>query len=234
MTKENFREYTGKTEGNNWDFYRFNIAHFRHIENCIMKLQEMGIEADLIVIHPYDRWGFSQMTPDEISYKGNIQHGWGNISGKELVRRFWEGVCRGGYPQHRETYLSPDNVLWWSHGGRLHGESHKRFGFLFDIVKAVPGGALTYYAQAKQDEVCGIPDGNASNKMAVKDYYLFYYSFMQPSFRQFYFDDDSVFEAEVIDTWEMTIEKAGSFSGKFTVTLPGKQYMAIQLKKIMS
>lgn len=171
---------------------------------------------------------------DEIAYEGNIQHGWGNISGEEMLRRFWEAACRGGYPQHGETYLSPDNILWWSHGGTLHGESHKRFAFLLDIVKGVPGTGLIYYNQAKQDEVCGVPDGDASNKKVVKDYYLYYYSFMNPSFRQFYFDDETLFAVEVIDTWEMTIDHIGMFSGKFTIDLPGKPYMAIRLIKSAS
>lgn len=333
LTKDNFKKYVGKTEGNQWDFHRFNVKHFQHIETCILRLQELGIEADLIIMHPYDRWGFSQMTQDqddlywnyvlarlsayrnvwwslaneydlmehktikdweryasiicdkdpymhlrsihncrtfydysrpwithcsiqridiyktaeltnewrerygkpvvldEIAYEGNIQHGWGNISGEEMLRRFWEAVCRGGYPQHGETYLSPDNILWWSHGGTLHGESHKRFAFLLDIVKEVPGTGLIYYNQTKQDEVCGVPDGDASNRKVVKDYYLYYYSFMNPSFRRFHFDDETLFAVEVIDTWEMTIDHIGMFSGEFTVNLPGKPYMAIRLIK---
>lgn len=179
LTKDNFMEYMGKSEGNDWDFTRFHVEHFQHIDSCIEKLRDMGIEADLIMMHPYDRWGFSQMKQeedeldllakksikdwermakticekdpyhhlrsihhcrtmydhtrpwithcsiqrtdvykcaelvdqyriqygkpvvlDEIAYEGNIQHGWGNISGKELVRRFWESACRGGYAGH--------------------------------------------------------------------------------------------------------------------------------------
>lgn len=65
LTKENFLEYTGKTEGNHWDFTRFHPAHFQQIERCIAALQELGVEADLIVMHPYDRWGFSQMTAEQ-------------------------------------------------------------------------------------------------------------------------------------------------------------------------
>lgn len=65
LNEDNFRRYTGKTEGNNWDFKRFCPEHFRHIENCILKLQKLGIEADLIVMHPYDRWGFSSMTKEQ-------------------------------------------------------------------------------------------------------------------------------------------------------------------------
>ena len=65
LNEDNFRRYTGKTEGNNWDFTRFCPEHFRHIENCILKLQKLGIEAELIVMHPYDRWGFSSMTKEQ-------------------------------------------------------------------------------------------------------------------------------------------------------------------------
>ena len=65
LTTENFWDYTGKTKGNHWDFTRFNPKHFQHIENCIRRLGELGIEADLIMMHPYDRWGFSQMTKEQ-------------------------------------------------------------------------------------------------------------------------------------------------------------------------
>ena len=65
----------------------------------------------------------------------------------------------------------------------------------------------------------------------MKSYYRFYYSFMRPSFREFYLDDETEFEVEVIDTWECTIEKKGRFKGRFQVELPGKQYMAIRLRR---
>lgn len=334
LTKENFLEYTGKTEGNHWDFERFNPAHFQHIEKCIRALRDLGIEADLIVMHPYDRWGFSQMTKepddlywkyviarfsayrniwwalaneydlfpkktvedweryakiicekdpynhlrsihncipfydhtrpwithcsiqrqdlyksselvnewrerfkkpivlDEIAYEGNIQHGWGNISPQELVRRFWEAACRGAYPGHGETYMNENDILWWSHGGVLHGESHKRFGFLHKIMCETPGIGLCPYEKCGWDEVCGTPEESTQKQSPVKDYYLFYYSFMRPSFREYYFDDESKFQVNVIDTWNMTIEDRGVFSGKFKVELPGREYMAVQIKRV--
>ncbi|WP_325050186.1 DUF5060 domain-containing protein [Cohnella faecalis] len=49
------------TEG--WDYSRFNPAFFRHLEERIAELGELGIEADLILFHPYDRWGYSEMAP---------------------------------------------------------------------------------------------------------------------------------------------------------------------------
>jgi hypothetical protein len=43
------------------DFTRFNPAFFRHLERRILDLRALGIEADLILFHPYDRWGFADM-----------------------------------------------------------------------------------------------------------------------------------------------------------------------------
>jgi len=44
-----------------WDYTRFNPAYFQNIERRIAQLDSLGIEADLIVFHPYDRWGFRKM-----------------------------------------------------------------------------------------------------------------------------------------------------------------------------
>lgn len=330
LTKENFLKYTGKKEGNHFDLTRFHPEHFRHIEKCILKLQQLGIEADIIVMHPYDRWGFSQMSReedtlywkyvlarfsafrnvwwalaneydlfehktvedweyfagiicqkdhyhhlrsihncrpfydhnrpwithcsiqrqdiykcaelvneyrekynkpvvlDEIVYEGNIQHGWGNITGEEMVRRFWEAACRGGYPGHGETFMSDQDILWWSHGGSLHGESWKRVGFLLQILSETPGIGLAPKV-LNWDDTCGVPeDVTLAEKTG---YHLCYSGFMQPSFREFYFDDTTEYVAEIIDTWNMTIEKAGIYKGKFKIQLPGRQYMAIRLYK---
>lgn len=330
ITKENFMEYNGCAPGNDWDFTRFNPEHFRHIEKRICDLMALGIEADLIVMHPYDRWGFSMMDAesddrywkyvlarfsayrnvwwslaneydlfgaktledweryariicerdpyghlrsihncrtyydysrpwvthcsvqrtdlyksaelvnewreryrkpvvlDEIAYEGNIQHGWGNISGKEMTRRFWEAFCRGGYPGHGETYLHPEGILWWSHGGELHGESPARIKFLAQIMEETPGIGVEPFDGGWDVVACrAVGNGIAPRK----DYFLYYYSFMRPSFREFYFDDTTEYEAEVIDTWEMTVKKCGTYKGKFRIDLPGKEYMAIRIRK---
>ncbi|XLZ73129.1 DUF5060 domain-containing protein [Massilia sp. SR12] len=51
-----------------WDFNRFNPAFFRHLEQRVGDLRTLGIEADLILFHPYDKgyWGFDQM-PAEVN-----------------------------------------------------------------------------------------------------------------------------------------------------------------------
>lgn len=330
LTKENFWEFTGKAEGNHFDLTRPNPAHFQHLEKCILALQNIGVEADLIVMHPYDRWGFSCMPReaddlywryviarfaafrnvwwslaneydllkakteedwehyadllvqndpyghlrsihncipfydhtrpwithcsiqrqdlyrgaeytdewrerygkpvvlDEIAYEGNIQHGWGNLTGEEMVRRFWEGAVRGGYPGHGETFLNPEDILWWSHGGKLHGESWKRIGFLLDVLAGVPGCGLRCLP-AEWDSVCGVPE---DPELAERTgYRLYYYSFMRPSFRDFRFDDSTLYHAEVIDTWNMTVTDAGDRRGRFRVELPARPYMAVRITK---
>lgn len=76
-----------------WDFSRFNPASFQHLEQRILDLQRLEIEADLILFHPYDKghWGFDRMTSTE-----------------ELVFRFWNATIADTYAKHGETYLSTD------------------------------------------------------------------------------------------------------------------------------
>ena len=141
-----------------WEWYaelicRFDhYGHLRSVHNCVpfydysrpwvthCSIQRQDLYRTAECVNEWrERYG-KPVVLDEIAYEGNIPHGWGNISGQEMVRRFWEAVCRGGYPGHGETFLHPEGVLWWSHGGKLHGESHKRFQFLMDIWKETPGG----------------------------------------------------------------------------------------------
>ena len=44
-----------------WDTTRFNPAYFQRLERRVGDLRDLGIEADLILFHPYDRWGFATM-----------------------------------------------------------------------------------------------------------------------------------------------------------------------------
>jgi hypothetical protein len=47
-----------------WDFTRFNPVYFKYFEDKIARLAGLGIEADVIVFHPYDwgKWGFDNMS----------------------------------------------------------------------------------------------------------------------------------------------------------------------------
>ena len=44
-----------------WDFTRFNPEFWRHFEQRVQDLLDLGIEADIILFHTYDRWDFENM-----------------------------------------------------------------------------------------------------------------------------------------------------------------------------
>ena len=329
LTPDNFRDFGGEASGNEWDYTRFNTGYFRHLDECIAELGTLGIEADIILFHPYDRWGFSRMSHendllyvrymtarysayrnvwwslaneydlmnkttadwediagtivdsdpyghlrsihngmefydytrpwvthaciqrqdlyrtteytdmwrsqfhkpvivDEMAYEGNIEYGWGNISGEELVRRFWQACLRGGYGGHGETYVNDEDIIWWAHGGRLHGTAPERLRFLKEILLSVPGGTLKHSDRGAFDDTIAVPEEWEYSGQ----YYLYYYDRFRTSAREFFFDNEHAYRAELIDTWDMTIRDAGTFRGHFRVKFPGKEYMALRITRV--
>lgn len=303
-----------------WDFTRFNPEFFQHLEKRIGDLRDLGIQADIILFHPYDRWGFKDMgyennvrylkyliarlaayrnvwwslanefdlldwpmsdwdkyfqlirdedpynhprsvhncvvwydhtkpwvthaslqtaamesgdefrkkykKPvifDEVQYEGNIEMPWGNITARELVRRFWIGTVCGCYVTHGETYEDPNDILWWSKGGILHGESPKRIAFLKRILSESPPGGI--------DPIKG--DWAWQNSVAGKEgeYYLFYFGVHQPSYWTLPSKGEN-YQIDVLDTWNMTITPIGTYKAGSRVKLPGKPYIALRIRKI--
>jgi hypothetical protein len=298
------------------DYTRFDPEFWRNLESRVRQLQALGIEADLILFHPYDHWGYAlmgaeaderylrytaarlaayrnvwwsvanewdlvkgkvtaewdryfqiiqsadpysrlrsihhsrvmydhgkawvshasvqgddfQKTPewreqwrkpvifDECKYEGNIPQRWGDISAQEMTRRFWLGTAYGGYVGHGETYLDPGETLWWSKGGVLHGQSPARIAFLRAIVQEAPKEGLSPLAGAYYP--CAAKAG---------EFYLYYLDYHQPAESQF--ELPGSFTADVIDPWEMTITPAGTYSGKFTLKLPGRPQLAVRFRK---
>lgn len=47
------------------DFSRPNVKFFQHLEQRISDLSAIGIVADLILFHPYDRWGYQSMSAQQ-------------------------------------------------------------------------------------------------------------------------------------------------------------------------
>lgn len=47
------------------DFDRPNPVLFRHFESQVAALCALGIEADIIMFHPYDRWGYADMSAEQ-------------------------------------------------------------------------------------------------------------------------------------------------------------------------
>jgi len=305
-----------------WDFSHFNPRFWRHLEHRVGDLLKLGVEADLILFHPYDRWGFSCMDAasderylryaiarlaayrniwwsianeydimksktmsdwdrffqiiqqrdpyqhlrsvhnciefydhrkpwvthasiqyqnldystvvawrekyrkpiiiDECGYEGNIHDGWGNLSPQELVRRHWEGIARGVYVGHGETYLHPEDVLWWSKGGTLYGESPERISFLRRILEEASETGLEPIDFGWDVACAGKKD----------EYYLLYFGIHQPAERHLNLPEDNYFKIDIIDTWQMTVNPIeGSFKGKCSIKLPGKPYIALRIHK---
>ena len=314
-----------KTVEGESDFKRFNPAFFAHLEQRVTQLGALGIEADIILFHPYDRWGYSHMNhdadyrylryvvarlaayrnvwwsmaneydfllkekpmevwdrffeiieendpyghlrsihngnvnmnydhtkphithvcvqnwdvkkmrqwrqdynkpviDDECEYEGNILRNWGNISARELVHRFWICVAYGGYAGHGETYEHPEDILWWSKGGVLHGDSYTRLAFLRRLVmEGPPEGIEPLEDGWFWTRTAGGGRGN---------YRLIYFGEHQPRRWQEGFPKEGRFEVDLIDTWEMTIETIGTFEGKTEVGLPGKPYQALRVRPV--
>jgi hypothetical protein len=307
--------------GASFDFLRPRPEAFRRFERCVQELGRLGIEADVILFHPYDAWGFAAMggaeddsylryvvrrlaayrnvwwslanewdyiktkhasdweryasiiaredpfshlrsihngsllydhtrpwvthasiqridlykccelvgewgrayqkpvIVDEAGYEGDLPYGWGNITGQELVRRFWEAYVRGGYVSHGETYMHPEDRLWWAKGGELRGTSPPRIRFLREIFEQDWSSDYRELPMIWDGASGGVPGR----------YYLQYFGFMRPQFRELSLPVDRDFTVDVIDTWNMTIERVlDSHRGKVEVPLGGRQYMAIR------
>ena len=336
---------------NKWDTARFNPEFFHHFEKRLQQLRDLGIEADIILFHPYDRghWGFDRMDAasndrylhyvlarfsayrnvwwslanefdfirgkttadwdhyfqivqaddpyahlrsihngtrfydnnkpwvthssiqngaavvdfgraqlyrdvygkpvvyDEVKYEGNIPQRFGGLTAEEMTLRFWEGTVAGTYVGHGETYLDPNDVLWWSKGGVLHGQSPARLAFLRKIMEDGPPEGLEPIDKWQDNPFAGVRG----------KYYLGYLGKAAPTAWKFELYKGSLtegmkFRVEVIDTWNMTITPINDVftvrkkpdtgiaadnyafedrDGK-SVPLPGKPYIALRIRVV--
>ncbi|MET0828425.1 MAG: DUF5605 domain-containing protein, partial [Microbacterium sp.] len=140
------------------------------------------------------QWG-KPVVIDESGYEGDIDQGWGNLPAEEMVRRFWDATMYGGYLTHGETYCSDDDVLWWSKGGTLQGDSLPRLAFLRQIIDASPTGRI--------DPLPGdwdFPSGGADG------YSVSYYGGHRPRFRDVRIPAGQTAVIDVIAIWAMKDE----------------------------
>lgn len=57
--------YAFEKKDGRWDVNRPCFAFWDALETRILQMQRLGIETDLILFHPYDRWGFSELSKEE-------------------------------------------------------------------------------------------------------------------------------------------------------------------------
>ena len=79
---------------------------------------------------------------DEINYEGDIDRRWGQLSGEEMVYRYWIATVGGAYVTHGETRKDSLGDGWISTGGQLTRESPARIAFLKDILEQGPPKGL--------------------------------------------------------------------------------------------
>jgi hypothetical protein len=329
-----------------WDYTRFNPRFFQHLERRVLDLQKLGVEADVILLHPYDEghWGFDRMPDDvddrylryvvarlsafrnvwwsmanefdfmtekqpddwdrmiqvvadadphdrllsihngrllynhthallthasiqngsaaeeagravlyrdvyrkpivfdEIKYEGDIPKRWGNLSAEEMVHRFWECIIAGTYPGHGECYLQEDDVLWWSKGGVLRGQSPPRIEFLRKVLETAPAEGVEPIDKWQYANIAG----------KAGQYYLVYFGKEQPTRWKFFLPrhelaDGVQFKIELLDTWNMSVSPVDwtatvraeseyiyvDNEGR-EVSLPGKPWMALRITRLES
>ena len=144
-----------------------------------------------------------------------------------MVHRFWGGFARGGYVGHGETYLHAQDILWWSKGGLLYGQSPERIAFLRKVFEE--GHSLGI------DPISTKPDWDCRVCVGVEpDYYLHYFEVHQPAFRDLDLPDGHKYTVEIIDPWEMTITPLeGAFEGQCRIELPGRPYLAARIRRVL-
>lgn len=54
-----------KKEDGSWDIGSPDPEFWNNLDRRIAELMELGIEADVILYHPYDRWGFAELSQEE-------------------------------------------------------------------------------------------------------------------------------------------------------------------------
>jgi hypothetical protein len=166
-----------------------------------------------------ERWG-KPVSVDECCYEGDIEFGFGNLTGEDMTRRFWDAVVRGGYCTHGECYLDPDDVLWWGKGGVLHGTSPARIAFLREVLESAPG-PLTPVATRRGYPTAGAGDG----------WYLTYNAARQPAVRTLEVPPGR-YRVDLLDTWAMTVEDLGVHEAQAEVHIPPRPYLALRITAV--
>ena len=59
------------------------------------------------------------------------------------------------------------------------------------------------------------------------------FGFNQPTYRRFVLPAGRTYAVDIIDTWNMTVETSPeTVQGRFTVELPGRQFIAVRLRAV--
>ncbi|WP_347304614.1 DUF5060 domain-containing protein (plasmid) [Croceibacterium sp. TMG7-5b_MA50] len=179
---------------------------------------------------------------DEVVYEGDIAERWGQLSGEEMVERFWWGLIGGTYVGHSEVFSSTRNAdtSWLGQGGTLKGTSPPRLAFLRQIMEDGPTPGINAIQPLWNYRIGGVPN----------EYYLKYFG-SEPltewpvTIHGRGTENLHSYRADIIDTWNMTVTPVeGTFDmavkdaynyhdpARPTIALPGRPWMAVRLVRV--
>ncbi|GAB2607582.1 DUF5605 domain-containing protein [Kribbella endophytica] len=153
-------------------------------------------------------------------YEGNGSSPAVSLRAEELLTRIWEGTVRGAHVVHGEWYADAEGGPWSGGGARPSGVVARRLLLLRHVLDAMPDG------------VEPIDDYRDAPTLAVPgSYYLQYLGEHQFPERTFSLPEGT-YEVEVLDVWNHTVRRfQKTVADTLTVTLPGTQYQAIQIRR---
>ncbi|UYX12584.1 DUF5060 domain-containing protein [Lactobacillus delbrueckii subsp. indicus] len=192
-------------------------------------ISHLSIQSDNVFMIP--KWIQEYQKPvinDECRYEGNIEFGWGDNTAKGMMDSFWRIILRGGGCTHGETYIDkPDTErpIWWAHGGKLYGESHKKIAFLDKLLK--DNGFSWVKPQATSGPHWELAAGSTPDEKT----WLVYFGENQPEFEILDFlPMGKKYSAKLINAWDETITDFDQeISGEQKFHLPRNDFQALLL-----
>lgn len=177
---------------------------------------------------------------DEVKYEGDAKYRWADLTGFDLVHRFWCGTAGGTYVGHGDYFTAVEEDTWTSFGGKMSGQSAPRLAFLRKILEAGPADGLDPIDKWNDPATAG----------RAGEYYLTYFGREMPTNWVFQVykrgvTDGMRFKVDVIDVWNMNIRPVeGEFVTKKkdsyhfvdakgrSVPLPGQPGIAVRAVNI--
>ncbi len=158
-------------EKNKYDFSRLNVDFWQRFEKRILDLQKMGIEADIILWHPYDKWNDTPLPVWKF-----------NRMGREADDRYLR-YCIARLSAFRNVWWSLANEWEWSahnvedfeHFGKILQEEdpHQRLRSIHNGSKVYDHSKpwITHVSLQKHDTANGLKYRDQWKKPVVFDEY---------------------------------------------------------------
>lgn len=133
-----------KNEEDGWDVSRPDPKFWDKLDKRLRELMDLGIEADLIIFHPYDRWGFA-----ELSQEASLTYLEYCIARLSAYRNLWWSLAN-----EYEMLTQKDRQDWDAYGEML--KEKDIYGHLIsihDIVTPYPKRSWMTHCSIQSKEI---------------------------------------------------------------------------------